>query len=450
MRARIGGTDRAYTWDDVALRHIVTGAATTRGVVARAGFFATMQEQARQLTWGVTTGESDSNYALAAELLLSFAPGVGLLFDGRDVVKQLVALWPGGDDPDWAVFALAALGIATEVPPLNVGVNAAVSALKNAIKAVPVGPLRRWLFRNTLSGITAALRTGDKSWFSRNGEFFSRLTRECAGARYESAAASSAAFCLKSTLNRLGQQAAGDYASLRNRIGDAEAEDLLARLTVQADIDDGDLRRVLEALGSEFDAATVDGLRAAGKMEIVARAAAKANWDAVAATKYLEKVNHFGASDLRVVHFDRVSDIPGNPGSVHYAKMGTLEFGRKGTQFEFDVMEHFRSDRLVGIQIEPGNDPRFTGDVDTLTDSFLVSSKHTKPIVRSSDKITSDLLRVLREDAHRNGLIPVIAVPDEFRANPSLDTDQFVRDVEKIHPDIVVEWVVTRIPGLPS
>ncbi|MEL6442842.1 MAG: hypothetical protein AAFQ86_01225 [Bacteroidota bacterium] len=442
----------------MALRHVVTGAATTRGVVARAGFFATMQEQARQLTWGVTTGESDSNYALAAELLLSFAPGVGLLFDGRDVVKQLVALWPGGEDPDWAVFALAALGIATEVPPLNVGVNAAVSALKNAIKAVPVGPLRRWLFRNTLEGITAALRTNDTSWFSRNEEFFSRLTRECAGARYAGATAGSAAFCLKSTLNRLGQQAAGDYSSLKNRIGDVEAEDLLAKLSVQADIDDDDLRRILEALGSGLDVATIDGLRVAGRLEIVSRAIAKADWDKKDKTtgamdtviRYLANVNHFGPSSPIIKHLDDVSDLPG---SDFYARQGIPSsgvppLGTKGIQFELDVIEQFRSEGISRLNVPRGTSANFNGDVDLLTNSSLFSIKHTRPRVREKGRINLDLLVNLIEDAKNNSVEPVLALSSEYLSDTR--TQRFLDDMAVFAPEIRIKWVTPRIPGLPG
>ncbi|MEO1726238.1 MAG: hypothetical protein AAFR95_04345, partial [Bacteroidota bacterium] len=67
------------------MRATTNGRAVARGLVTAGNFYAAAQEQARQLTWGVASGESESNYALAAELLLSFAPGVGLLFDGRDV-----------------------------------------------------------------------------------------------------------------------------------------------------------------------------------------------------------------------------------------------------------------------------------------------------------------------------------------------------------------------------
>ena len=47
-------------------------------------------------------------------LAFSMIPVVGVYSDFRDMSKELLKLWPGGEDPNWIAFGFSAAGIAGE------------------------------------------------------------------------------------------------------------------------------------------------------------------------------------------------------------------------------------------------------------------------------------------------------------------------------------------------
>jgi hypothetical protein len=66
-----------------------------------------------KLGWGIASGNGDTTEAMVADISFSFIPVVGAYTDIRDVGKELLKLWPGGESPNYPALGFALAGIVT-------------------------------------------------------------------------------------------------------------------------------------------------------------------------------------------------------------------------------------------------------------------------------------------------------------------------------------------------
>ncbi len=94
---------------------------------------------------GFVWGDAEGIEGTAGDFAAGMAFGIG---DARDILKNLGYLWPGGEDPDWAIFGFAVLGLATEFAP-GIGElpDAVITAVKVILPKIKNGPFRRGLIR---------------------------------------------------------------------------------------------------------------------------------------------------------------------------------------------------------------------------------------------------------------------------------------------------------------
>ena len=138
--------------------------------------WVTLQDVAKEFVWGALAGEGDSLAAISGDLALGALPFLGIFADGRDLVKEVCRLWPGGDDPNVGVVGFAILGLVTELPFFKaVGVDAVIGLAKVVMKQLdPALPLAKatWLyFKSALTelSVPAIERVGpllDALWHS--------------------------------------------------------------------------------------------------------------------------------------------------------------------------------------------------------------------------------------------------------------------------------------------
>lgn len=108
--------------------------AGARVVLTPANTWAWLVDFVQKFVVGAITGEGESAGAVSGDLVLGSLPITGIFTDGRDVIKELFRAASGGK-PNWAVFAFAAAGLATEFPIFKVlGLDAALNACKIAAK----------------------------------------------------------------------------------------------------------------------------------------------------------------------------------------------------------------------------------------------------------------------------------------------------------------------------
>ena len=308
---------------------------TARVAVVKRGFWGRMFDVTKRFAWGAFAGEGDGVAALAGDVVISMLPVIGVYTDGRDIVKELARLWPGGDSPDWGVFAFAFLGIASEVPPFKAGLDQAFTAIKLTIKIVRRGgPLRKSIFRGAFAAIGTGLRTGDISWFIEVAPLFGKMVTN-------------------STFQRLADdvlvQSEEGFEALRtmfHRLGGDEAEQALATLAARSDVSDEALQRVTKEFGGAMDAATAQAIKEAGKTDVVAVGIAQGGWGRrakkskrTAYESYMHSVKKLGANDPAILHLDEFADIPG---SSKFAYDNPKKLKARGSQGELDVARMFK------------------------------------------------------------------------------------------------------------
>jgi hypothetical protein len=76
-----------------------------------AQFIAQTKDFLYQTGYAILTGESDTTSGMIADVGFSLIPVVGGYTDIRDMGKELVKLWPGGESPDWWQVGFSTLGI---------------------------------------------------------------------------------------------------------------------------------------------------------------------------------------------------------------------------------------------------------------------------------------------------------------------------------------------------
>ena len=280
----LGGIN--YGGKEIPITFTIDGNATpttTVNVALLPGqFIAQAKDLVNQMGWSVLTGDSDTTAGMAADIGFSLIPVVGAWTDVRDMGKELLKLWPGGEDPNYFAFGFAAAGIFGSFA--GPGVDWLPTFLKKAAQSLGN------------SGTFKAVWQLAKSWE------FSKLSD------------------LEPILKKIMGQEAGDFRNLVNqtlvknvddldklnamskglRNGTDDVEALLVRIGSDPNLGPDAARKAMEQLGT-LNNSQLSAIQDAGKLDYVADSAGKFQLDKNTFDNYVQWTQNLGAGS---------SDIP--------------------------------------------------------------------------------------------------------------------------------------------
>jgi hypothetical protein len=280
----------------------------------------------------------------------------GVYTDGRDLVRELARLWPGGDNPDWAVAAFATAGLGAEVFP--VGANTVLNGVKTVLKNIPQGSaLREGLFRY--------FKDLDLDAILKAGPLMETLTTDGA---------------FRTLASDALVRNADDFARLVTLFHRLDSEDtaaLMTRLYDDLDFSAEEVLRAARALGDEqlVSDLVLGNLRSRGKLEVAMRGAARGGWakqgeDLIG--KYQRTVSDVGGSHPGIVKFDEFADTPGS-GRILKQK----QILDQGVQDELDVARLVRSQdgEVTELAVDLRAVSGTPGDIDVVSATRAVEVK---------------------------------------------------------------------------
>ena len=409
------GTRAAKLGVRVTINHEgITATVTTPFGVVDEILIAHVQDVVTKFLGGALLGTGDDPAAIAGDLVLSLIPLIGGWSDLRDAVTELCRLWPGGQDPDGLVLTFTIVGLIAEVaPPLD----AVLDVVRVVVKNVK-DPLRGAIFRSVkeaaeegIEALGACLPGGSglrvampESYASAIGSGLHLRRARVTGLAFGTASVSTSAEakCLFDYIEALyppqrvldyidnklfrrgGQAAVDNIDNVVNTLGKSRSNELLEHLSRKNASGDWviDPERglvVMERLG-KMDAADLQALDGFGKLEIVADAIAKANWDGKALENYKKSVEALGPNRPVVKALDKYATVPG---SDYFAKMGPTALNKIPARFELSTAEYFENLGAKIKRFNVGGESKL--DVDIETDSHAIQAKSGKP-PRSSKK----------------------------------------------------------------
>ena len=332
-------------------------------VVAKKKVWGHYMGVAGKLFWDVVSGEAEGGAGLAGDLILGALPVVGVLTDGRDVLKEVARLWPGGEEPNAYVAGFAILGIASEFPPFKGGADQVIGMIKTVMK--PLDP-RKPLAKGILLFVKTAVEEVDVQAVLDSGPLFRRMVNN-----------PSFRDLAEGTLVKNDGQFRA-LVSMSRRVGAEETETLLTSLLARG-YSERQTRGALGVLGSHrLREESVATLVAMGKTDVVARSAAgRAQWKPPTVEAYVRRINEAGgAADPRITRFDQIADVQGSGGLISRS-----DFLTKGPQFEVDVALQLRSEGFDLVQL--GRDVKTPGagtEIDLIVGgpngNYLVEAKN--------------------------------------------------------------------------
>ena len=211
-----------------------------------------------KLGWGAFAGDGNSAAEIAGDIGFSLVPVVGAYTDIRDIGKELVKFWPGGESPNWFTFGFGVVGVVgsflgpevdwlptlgkqmAKVLDASKGIWTTVMDLTKKVEFSKLNELKSLLFK-LVDPTNSRLKDLAEGLLVRNADDMTRLDRVVEG---------------------LGSNGAGEAADFFTRIKDA------------ANLGEEAAQRVLSTLG-ELEAAQIALIKSAGDLDQVAEAAGK-------------------------------------------------------------------------------------------------------------------------------------------------------------------------------
>jgi hypothetical protein len=355
-------------------------------------FFAKAWDFGAKMAWGAVTGEGDTAAAAAGDLSLSLIPVVGVVTDVRDMGKELLKLWPGGEGPNWWFFGFAAAGIVAEFTPTDWVLDVGKAVLK---RLRPGGAM--------LMGFIRVIKEFSVARLEEFEDFFRHL------------------------MTPSGLQFAG-VADLHYVIGpdDLDRLNILAKRFTPDEIDQAltgyvaDLspkgaKRAFDLI-SGLTEAQHDILRLHNKLDVVAKGVAKASWGQAITKSYVEQVARLGGDNPLVQNFDEFAHVPGSGSLV----MRKLDDADGAVQAELAVAKKFEGETVERFAAKPVGG--FDGDIDVVTSVRAYEVKAGNPLNLIKDRRDRDKFRLqlqkLADYANANGKTPVIAFKQAYLPLP--------------------------------
>ena len=342
-------------------------------VVTTKGRWGRLLDGVGNFAWGALSGEGDDLAAISGDLVLGALPVVGVFSDGRDVIKEVARLWPGGESPNFVVAGFALFGLAAEIPLFKGGPDQVLGLAKNVLKRLsPGSPLTRGIW----SFLKRAVADLDVDAVLDSGPVFTKLLDSPSFRQLA-----------EETLVR-SDDGFDALRTMMSRVGADEVEDVLTALSTE--VSPGQLRRAMSLWGSGLDEATAIALRDAGKLEVISRAAAKGDWAARAARRYRDAVVALGPDHPALLKLDEFVEVPGSAKLLRRQSTPEASLVDAGVQFELDAA---RSLRGRGEDVVELGVRRPSRELDIVTDRHLVEVKGGNPSNIDREKMLGDLER---------------------------------------------------------
>jgi hypothetical protein len=202
---------------------------------------------------------------------------------------------------------------------------------------------------------------------------------------------------------------ADDFARLVTLFHRLDGEDTAALLTtLSQEVLESKLHRAVALLGDGLDEASVIALRDAGKADVVAYAAAKADWWTGASRRYRDAVLALGAEHSAVLKFDEFADVPGSAKLLKRRSSPSASLEDAGVQFELSMAQRVRGRgetvQRLGVDLSPG-------EVDVVTDLHAIEVKGGDPSNELGE--LADQVERLKAFAQEAGKAPLLVFSGE-------------------------------------
>ena len=333
----------------------IVGDSSMRGVtinitIQPAQFLASTWDSVAKLGWGAIAGEGNSIEEIAGDMAFSMIPVVGAYSDVRDMSKELLKLWPGGDSPNWWYFGFSTFGVVGSF----------------------LGPEVDWL--PTLGKQVARTLDASKGvWRS-----LMDLTKKADFASLDN---------LKSLVLKLVDPAHAKLKEIAERFVN-KTDDLMTLNRVIDGPTSDETIALIEEVGNELGSkvaknmlATLGRLsdeqlafaKANGKMEVLIKGVSQAGWGSNQAKQYVDQVRRLGTDSDIVKTFDQFADVKG---SGNFLVRG-LDDADGGVQAELAVAKKFEGETVVQFAAKPGTDIK--GDIDVVTNTRVFEVKAGRP-----------------------------------------------------------------------
>ena len=342
---------------------------------------------------GVFLGNSDSKTAMMADMAFSLAPGIGGYCDVRDVVKETLKLWPGGDDPEWVNLTLSGVGILTEfLPVADIAVDA-VKHLAASSGGALVGEMLRRLWHWSKGTDPSGLRiVGEQATYFVDHPQYWEFLDEIVGTDVA---------------------LAGQWKLLADKLDPADVAQFLDRTKVVALANGLDAvehaKKVLRTMG-EMKLPALQKLVDHQKWDFVSKALlnTKAGWDAKSISSYFNYWTHINSQPTLVRYLDAIDEFADCDGVAELINKG-LGVGQKA---ELDAALKCKAMgqkvNAIGEIVVNKATKSVATDLDVVTDLWV---GNVKASAKGLDDIDGIDLQILLTQAQNRGLLPKILVP---------------------------------------
>ena len=347
-------------------------------------------EPVKQFGWGAVWGDGEGVAGAAGDITASVTPVLGMLADGRDLMKELARIVPGGNDPDWAVAGFAFAGLVAEIPFFK-SIDWFPAIMKNLSKSLRRGGALRDAFYDIA---WRAARNRDPSELTKYKDFLTKLVGDPD---------------FKQLADKTLVASKDGFARL-TKITDALGIDTATELFKQTAAKFGSRKaKLLQDSLSRASTEQLMFLKSADKLDVVAYGVGKGEWGAGGrAAAYADKARDLGANNSKLLLFDEFADIPGS-GKI-------LDKGLDAVQQQAELtvakLQGKQNIERLGLEFRLGSGE--LGEVDVVTKTKVIEVKSGNP-----NNYSSNQLNRLRSYAAQEGKTPVFAVRREEVENMS-------------------------------
>ena len=352
--------------------------------IKKKSFWGKAWDYSTRFVWGAFAGGGEGIVEVTGDIAISVIPVVGVYSDGRDIVKELARVWPGGEAPDWPTVGFAIVGVAAEFTGPG---DWAVDVMKQLYKLI--GAAARPLNGILADMLKRALKNWDFTELNAHRALFTRLSIDADFARL-------AAEALARTPDQLQK-----LRRVTDIIGVDESAALFKRIGVgPRGYEHAHL--LLDALGGLTDA-KLTVLKNGGKLDIVADAVVGANWRRWVTWDYAQLVEELGANNALILKFDEFASVQGSSKLISRLRSAGT---RAGAEAELDVAMKYRT---AGETVTELRANIADGDVDVVTNLKAIEVKSGSVSNEKLDKFVAQLTQ-LKAYASSTGKTPVLAV----------------------------------------
>lgn len=294
-----------------------------------------------KFVWGAFSGEGEGLTEAAGDLVISVTPILGVYGDGRDVVKEIFRLWPGGKKPDELVLLFATAGLIGEIPFLK-EVDWLPDILKILAKTLKKGSVLRESIWKLVKDAAKALD------LSKLKEYRQLMEKLVSGLCFTQNTASCRTF--KDLADNFLVKGSKNIETLKNaftRVGDPN---LVEQLLLKIPVDDGGkkARILMNVLGNPYAVSDdlVQALKDGNKLEIIVKGINTGGWNNEMVAGYAKAVQALTSTHPNIMKMDELAHVKGSGNWT--TQLNPLP---TGFEFEMDTTKAFLDQGVAVVEV---------------------------------------------------------------------------------------------------